>query len=1308
MVGQGTQQATGAAPPLVIDPTPDGATRLGTAVRIVSWLVGIGLIVQLVRIAGSWDVAANTRTLDLLIRGGLVRLTDMDSGYIDGVPIAEQYVRSQSPIDWLPLIGSAALVALAVVARAVRFGAIAAPRGHRSRPTVLAVRADTRGRFVPFGWAERRLVDDLTAEPASPIASHNGAPRPAPDIADTVIARRALAAVEIALFATVAVVLVGLGTWLLAMTWALALLAVSALVTRDPHRVRERGARRAAVADLARSTARLVARRDRIGVVAATFLAFPLEEAAGYLVVQSLSSDVVILGGVTPSVLLVALVAGKTAAFVPITPGGLGLFEWGFAAALYAQGQGLAEAVTITLVFTVVRYVAALALLGGCNLWLRRDVAVASPAANGPMVAAPASPSRPSSPSSRTFLMPEPPTLERFAKGLFVVGAILVGFVLLQHVRLALVDYWLLDSLGYASVFGTNLAMAMTLFVLAATVWTAAVLVPLLRFRDPHGTRRWPIAIAVVAGLVGGLRAAGDYRTFLLFRHGRSFDATDPVFGYDIGFYVFDLPAIRAVVWGLTAPLAVSLVLAVILVLRRAGLTDRAALTANRREVAARLADPLVLVLVGALGVVVAVGLWLRRFDVLIADNYGSSIATGAEALDVDGFVSTVNLRAVEALVALLLTGAIIVGLLRSRRPAPRWAERGPSTRALLLTPVVALLAAHVLVLARDVTQVTPNEPVAQLEYLARHIGATNTAWGMDDVVRTDASFAEDDDPLPDLDAVLEHPAVVNVQLWPGATSWLERLLDPQHVDRLFIESDQDDPDLVFATTLDTFRQHQKLRPYYDFLDVDVVNYPGPDGSPRLYASSVRELPLLEPQPWLAFWGQRFVLFTHGYGLVAAPLGEVDDIGGPVYASADVPPVAIPELSTDRNAIYYGEGSGTIGFSNVEGLAEFDFPTDQDRADVVLPESVDAGIRMDSFLKRLVFSIGVQEFFDPRSVADLWFSDLITDDTRIHVQRQPIERVRSIAPFLFLDSDPYAVVDDDGITWMVNGVTTADRYPYSAFEDLGDKSVRRGPFPTDVRRVNYAADSVKATVDAYTGAVTLYRISDEPVVATWSSVYPDLFAPSSEMPDEIREHQQYPPQLFHTQFDDHWIYYHVTDPIAFFNQEDLFDDADEVLGPMLAPGDGITFSVEPYPTVVDGDFALAQVFTPEGARNLRSIVAVRQGASDYGELTMLQVPKGSFVTGPEQAESIIDQDAEIAQQFGFWNSTGVEVIRGYISPVVVDDELLYVEPVFIRSEQNPFPQLARVVVVMRGRAAMADTTEEAIRRLYDVLDTSDD
>jgi uncharacterized membrane protein (UPF0182 family) len=291
---------------------------------------------------------------------------------------------------------------------------------------------------------------------------------------------------------------------------------------------------------------------------------------------------------------------------------------------------------------------------------------------------------------------------------------------------------------------------------------------------------------------------------------------------------------------------------------------------------------------------------------------------------------------------------------------------------------------------------------------------------------------------------------------------------------------------------------------------------------------------------------------------------------------------------------------------------------------------------------------------------------------------------------------------------MVNALTTSDKYPYSHFQPLGDKSNEQSLIPRPHELVNYVKDSVKATVDAYTGKVTLYKFADEPVVNTWASIYPDLFRKREEMPKAIRAHLQYPRQLLHIQFDNVYYKYHMTDPLTFFNLEDMWDDADEVKGPILSDGKSITFSVEPRHWMAETggvlpkssertQFVLSMVFTNEQALNLRAIPIVYQDGDDYGRTVVLRVPKGHFYPGPEQADAAIDQDPGISEQISWWNRTGSSVIRGHTSTLIVGNEVIYVEPLFIRSQQNPISQLKRVIVVFRGLAAAGATLEEALQ-----------
>ena len=318
-----------------------------------------------------------------------------------------------------------------------------------------------------------------------------------------------------------------------------------------------------------------------------------------------------------------------------------------------------------------------------------------------------------------------------------------------------------------------------------------------------------------------------------------------------------------------------------------------------------------------------------------------------------------------------------------------------------------------------------------------------------------------------------------------------------------------------------------------------------------LFATATRELPLVEPKPWLAWWGQRFVVFTHGHGLVMAPVGKSDDKGEPNYASNGIPTrVSDPVLKPANESLYYSEGAGSMAYSNLERISEHDQPTDQGREEINFDENVDAGVRLDSWTKRLVFGWKSRQFLD------IVASDLITDKSRVHFYRTPLERLEHLAPFLYNDTDPYAVNRGEGVTWMVNSMTTTSRYPYSMWGDLGDKADRRSPTPRPTRRVNYVRDAVKATVDAYTGQTQLYKFADEPIINTWADIYPDLFKDKAEMPPALRDQVQYPPQLFHIQFDDLNVYYHQKDALTFFSQEDVFDDGDEVVGPIMEGGRG--------------------------------------------------------------------------------------------------------------------------------------------------------
>jgi uncharacterized protein len=887
-------------------------------------------------------------------------------------------------------------------------------------------------------------------------------------------------------------------------------------------------------------------------------------------------------------------------------------------------------------------------------------------------------------------------------RGLTVAG-ILVTLFTLDVITVIFADYWLFQSLGLTSVFWTNFVMGAELYVSAFIVFAAAIGVPAYTHDVSPRMRRAFLQTAFLVASVAAYLAANNYSDFLLGGRGFTFDQTDPVFNLDIGFYAFNLPnlwlAWKYLTWG-----AFFFLLASIACANAARARDPQALPLSRlRARVALSATPTTRVAWLLLGSLVAIGVWLTRYDLLLRNNSdAATIKRGAQYLDVVGLFSNLHYIWLTSFIVLGITAAVFVLLRAMHDPSsPGWRDRVRSAGRIAIWLIVLDFGFKCVVVARYWIFVKPNEPVIQLPFIQRHVDATRAAYNLEGVKEVDFLPNRPGDPVPSADSLLASPTLKNAPLWPGFVSYLERWIDRQHSQRILQTQGSA---MVYGPTLELFQQQQKLRTYYNFINVDSVRYTV-DGEKKMFVSAVRETPLYEPVPWLAYWGQRFMMFTHGWGLVAAPAADITGDGGPNYVSYDIPTkVRYPELDVKEPRVYYGEGSATMAFSNVHGMKELDYPTDQDRAEIYLPESEKTGVHIDSLWKRIVFGWRSGKFWE------LVFSDLIKPDTRVHYFRTPVDRLARIAPFLFYDSNPYAVAVDGRIVWIVNAMTTTDRYPYSLIEELGDKSDERSPFPRPTRWVNYIEDSVKATVDAATGKITFYAIKDSPVIRAYEKIYPGLFTPGSQMPEGVRKQLTYPTQLLHIQFDDLYIYYHMKDPMYFFNMEDMWDDADEVLGPILDTGKAITFSMEPYACMLDTgngvlpeanpkvQYSLAMVFTPEKALNLRGIPIAYQDPPDYGKLVVLQVPKGQFVIGPEQADAATDQDPYISQNFSWWNRRGTEVIRGHTTLLMVGKEVLYVEPIFLRSQQNALPQLKKVIVVMRGKPFMADNLEQAVRQ----------
>ncbi|MCH7823707.1 MAG: UPF0182 family protein [Acidobacteria bacterium] len=875
-----------------------------------------------------------------------------------------------------------------------------------------------------------------------------------------------------------------------------------------------------------------------------------------------------------------------------------------------------------------------------------------------------------------------------------------------------LVQYWFNQSLGYQTIFWTNFWAQAVLVVGFGCAVAAAIVVPVVRHGCHPGMKRAALHVGVWAGLIGGVLFARNYEQFLLAVYGVPFGVTDPVFGNDVGFYVFTLPALRLLLAGVEMVLLLSV--AAVLVARYSELRERGVIDDSRLPLSAKVrlfASPPLQVLVLCYGVTVALWTFLARYGLLFKDNEPSGVRAGAEYLDVVGVFSALNFVSISSLVALGVTVATVLFLRRTYRSDEFDGEWRRSIRVPVGAAVVLIgveLCFFIALTVRDRVFVTPNEPYVQLEYIQRHIDATLRAYDLDQVDVHEWRLPEESLSTRQL---LASETVRNAPFLPSWVSYLEEPPDVQHYERIKVAEST----MVFGPMLQTYEQQQQLRPYYDFLSVDGVRY-SVDGRKRMFVSAVRELPsvaMIGHQEWLKYWGSAALLLTHGMGLVMSPANVIDEMGSPEYVASGVPPRLEDPVFEHEPRVYFGEGAkDDYVLTNVRGLKEFDYATDQSRAEFVYPEGLQDGIGLDSFFKRLVFALHTKD------VTAFLFSRYIEPDkTRVHIRRTPMRRASSIAPFLFLDSNPYAFISDKQVLWMINGLTTSSEYPYSYREVLGDKADERAVEDFPERLINYAEDSVKVTVNAFSGEVNFYKIANAPVVDSWARIYPDLFRPMEDVPESVEEQFTYPLQWFHIQFDDIYKRYHQTHPIQFYNVEDLWDDADETIGSLgrglsgFGTSDQMTFSYEGYNLLLDPvdlpegvnigepgelQYALLMPFTPEAGRNLRALIIALQDPGSYGRLISLQIPQGTFVPGPEQVDAYIDNDRPVHQQVTMWIRHASEVMRGNTLLLPVRGDLMYLEAIWVSSLQNQLPQLKLFAVRYRDQITSSATLEGAI------------
>ncbi|CAB4569068.1 unannotated protein [freshwater metagenome] len=573
--------------------------------------------------------------------------------------------------------------------------------------------------------------------------------------------------------------------------------------------------------------------------------------------------------------------------------------------------------------------------------------------------------------------------------------------------------------------------------------------------------------------------------------------------------------------------------------------------------------------------------------------------------------------------------------------------------------------------------QVIPNERVLESPYIQRNLDATSKAFGIDTVER------------------VEYNAVVDAE--PGAlredaeTTASIRILDP-------------------ALVSSSFRQLEQFRQYYNFPNqLDVGRYEI-DGKVQDTVLAVRELNqagLGDSQSWY----NNVVVYTHGFGVVAAYGNQRTPDGKPVFMQSGIPSVG--QLGDYEPRVYFGESSPTysiVGAPSGSEPLELDFPAGEGENDQTYNTfSGSGGPMISGIIPRLAYALKFQS-------EQILLSDAINAESQILYNRNPRERVAAVAPFLELDSDPYPAIIDGQVLWIVDGYTTSNNYPYSRSEDLA-QAIADANSPSVLLRgeANYIRNSVKATVNAYDGKVTLYEWDEkDPILQTWKKVFPDTIRPMSEMSGELLSHVRYPADLFKVQRSILGSY-HVEDAGAFYSQQDAWMTPNDPVG-----GAGVGTLQPPYyltmqvPGTDAPDFSLYSTFIPrstgEASRNVLTGYFVANSdagttagkkSANYGTLRLLTLPKSTIVPGPGQVQNNFSADSKVSQLLNILRQGSTRVLNGNLLTLPVGGGLLYVQPVYIQSTgETSYPLLQKILVAFGDQIAFEDTLDEALTVLF--------
>ncbi|WP_434565478.1 UPF0182 family protein [Thermoanaerobacterium thermosaccharolyticum] len=834
-----------------------------------------------------------------------------------------------------------------------------------------------------------------------------------------------------------------------------------------------------------------------------------------------------------------------------------------------------------------------------------------------------------------------------FLISLFIIIGILVSFTNL------IVDIQWFGSMNYLGVFLKKFITQLTIgiptffiifllsyFYLNRMVKDYAKFAQDIVIKNGHKRfRSIVIAVSLFVSLVISLFISANWwNDFLFYINSANFGIKDPIFNKDISLYMFRLPFLFDI-YNLLIVIIPMLIVATIIVYGLMYLSDKTRFyeisdrggnlfRAIYNKDILMIAFRQIAVLGFVFFVVLALGYYLKAYGILYSK---SGVVFGAGYTDVH-----VRLLFYRILIlASLISGVLfMIGAFRQK------------LKYIIASPVIIISIMILSTISQTVVQnfiVAPNELDKEKTYLKYNIDFTQKAFGLNNIEEKNYDLSG-------------------------------------KIDKKVLDENKDTINNIrindYRPVSQIYNQLQSIRLYYKFNDIDIDRYMI-DGNYRQVFISAREMNLDNLANQAKNWINMHLKYTHGYGVVMSTVNDVTATGQPDMIVKNIPPVTNTNIKITRPEIYFGELTNTYAIVNTK-TGEFDYPTgDTNKENFYSGKS---GVPM-TFLNKLLYTVYTGNI-------KILLSTDITSNSRMLIFRNIKDRVEKIAPFLIYDDDPYIVVDNGKLYWMIDAYTYSGNYPYSEpYENTG---------------INYIRNSVKVVVNAYTGDVNYY-ISDknDPIIKVYYRIFPGLFKSIDKMPEGLKAHIRYPQYLFDIQAN---VYknYHMSDPQVFYNKEDSWDIAKEKFTGKIEPEES-QYVVMKLPGEKSEEYVLMIPYTPATKDNMVAWLAARMDGDNYGKLVVYKFPKSSVIYGPMQVENMIDQDPNISKEMSLWDQKGSSIIRGNLLTLPIDDSMLYVEPIYIQSSnENAIPEVKRVILAYKDKIVMEDTLSNALNKLFNL------